>query len=215
MEQILEELKDFRKKLLQLEDSVVEATAETINQMRTHLRENLLVYCMAEHYNVSSLWEHYADVYKGFCIEYSFAGYAKNAFDDYKSLLFLLPITYRAKRAYFNMVPFMEGIIRQTFLHDTSWQLDPHINVDLNMQMYYKTKEYSFEKEWRFAINNKADHRQYFPFVSAIYAGKDIKPGNLKRLCSIAKKLRVPVYKQARNQMNNSFIYEIIQDASL
>ena len=64
-------------------------------------------------------------------------------------------------------------------------------------------------------MDNPADHKQYFPFVSAIYAGKDIKPGNLKRLCSIAKKLRVPVYKQARNQMNNSFIYEIIQDASL
>lgn len=46
-----------------------------------------------------------------------------------------------------------------------------------------------------------------FVCVNAIYAGKDIKPGNLKRLRSIAKKLGVPVYQQTLNQSNNGFDY--------
>lgn len=215
MEQTLSTLKVVREKFMQHEDSMAQIIAEAIDQMRTRFRETLLVYCMAEHHNVSSLWENYADVYKGFCIEYSFADYAQKAFEDYKNLVFLFPVTYRAKKPYFNMVPFIEGVIRQSISHDASWQQDPNINADLNMQLYYKTKEYNFEKEWRFAINNKANNKQYFPFVSAIYAGKDIKPGNLRRLCSIARKLRVPVYQQMLNQTGNGFKYEIVQEANL
>ena len=64
-------------------------------------------------------------------------------------------------------------------------------------------------------INNKANSKQYFPFVSAVYAGKDMRPGNLKRLCSIARKLNVPVYMQVPNNAQNGFTYKIIQGVSL
>ena len=75
------------------------------------------------------------------------------------------------------------------------------------MHLLCKGKDYEFEHEWRFSINNKSNNRQYFPYVNAIYAGKDIKPGNLKRLRSIAKKLGVPVYQQTLNKFNNGFDY--------
>lgn len=215
LEETLNILKDIRAKFVQQEDAMTQVVLETVEQMRTRLRDTLLVYCMAEYYDISSLWENYADVYKGFCIEYSFADYAQKSFEDYKNLVFLLPITYRAKRPYFDMVPFIEGVIRQSISQDTSWQQDPGINADLNMQLYYKTREYAFEREWRFAISSKANSKQYFPFVSAIYAGKDIKTGNLRRLCSIARKLQVPVYKQVPNRANNGFNYEIVQEASV
>lgn len=208
-------LKDLRTKFVQQEDAMIQVVSELIDQMRTRMRNALLVYCMAEHYDIGSLWENYADIYKGFCIEYSFADYKQMPFEDYKNLVFLLPITYKAKRPYFDMVPFMEGIIRQSISQDTSWQQEPGINADLNMQLYYKTKEYAFEREWRFAINNKANSKQYFPFVSAVYAGKDMRPGNLKRLCSIARKLNVPVYMQVPNNAQNGFTYKIIQGVSL
>ena len=213
--QALAQLKEIRAKFVEYEDSMIQVVNEVIEQMRTRMRDAMLVYCMAEHYDIGSLWENYAAVYTGFCIEYSFADYAQKSFEDYKNLVYLLPITYRTRRPYFDMVPFMEGIIRQSISQDTSWQNDPGINADLNMQLYYKTKEYAFEREWRFAINNKANSKQYFPFVSAVYAGKDMKSGNLKRLCSIARKLNVPVYKQVQNSTQNGFCYEIVQGVSL
>lgn len=213
--QALVKLKEIRAKFMEQEDGVIQVVHEAIEQTRTRMRDTILVYCMAEHYDIGSLWENYANVYKGFCIEYSFTGYAEKPFEDYKNLVYLLPITYRARRPYFDMVPFFEGVIRQSVTQDTSWQHDPGLIADLNMQLYYKTKEYSFEREWRFGISNTGNCKQYFPFVSALYAGKDMKPGNLRRLCSIAKKLRVPVYRQVSNRDNNGFVYEIIQEASV
>lgn len=215
LEQSLDSLIEIRAKFMEHEDAMIQVVHEAIEQMRTHMRDAMLVYCMAEHHDIGSLWENYADVYKGFCIEYSFADYAEKPFEDYKNLVYLLPITYRARLPYFDMVPFFEVVIRQGIAQDTSWQRDPGLNADLNMQLYYKKKEYAFEREWRFGINNKGNCKQYFPFVSALYAGKDMKPGNLRRLCSIARKLRVPVYKQVPNRDNNGFDYEIIREENV
>ena len=215
LEQSLANMKEIRQKFMEHEDSMIQATHDAIENVRTHMRDEMLVYCMAEHHDIGSLWENYADVYRGFCVEYSFADYTDKPFEDYKNLVYLLPITYKARRPYFDMVPFLAGVIRQSIMQDTSWQRDPGLNADLNMQLYYKTKEYAFEREWRFGISNKGKNKQYFPFVSALYAGKDMKPGNMKRLCSIARKLKVPVYKQVPNRKNNGFDYEIVQEADV
>ena len=214
MDQILLFLQQSRQKLDQQEDGFTNMFSDAIENMRTAMRNKSIIYCMTEGYDNSSLWENYADTYKGFCIEYSFENFNSQSFEAYKNLAHLFPMTYRARKPYFNMVPFIEGFFYQLFTGDTSWQQDPTINADLNMQLYYKRKEYEFEHEWRFVLSDKFENKQSFPFVSALYAGKDIKPGNLKRLCSIARKLNVPVYKQVLNRTNNGFEYEIIQEAN-
>ena len=214
MDQMLFSLQQARKKLDQQEDGLATMFADAIENMRTAMRNKSIIYCMTEGYDNGSLWENYADTSKGFCIEYSFESFRDQSFETYKNLAYLFPMTYRARKPYFNMVPFFEGFFRQLFTVDTSWQQDPVINADINMQLYYKRKEYEFEHEWRFVLSDKFENKQPFPFVSALYAGKDIKPGNLKRLCSIARKLNVPVYKQVLNRTNNGFKYEIIQEAN-
>ena len=51
-----------------------------------------------------------------------------------------------------------------------------------------------------------------FPFVSAIYVGKDIKPRNLSRLKNIAKTLGIPIYKQTMNRFKNGYNYVPIEE---
>ncbi len=110
------------------------------------------------------------------------------------------------------MVRFMDGAFRGFIFKDASWQTDPELNAELNLQLYYKNKDYEFEHEWRFSIKNENNHSQYFPFISAVYAGKDITHENLKRLTEIAKSLDVPLYKQEINPAKNGFDYIPVEE---
>ena len=214
-DEIFQQIKYIRDRFAEMEDSTFTNMSDVINQTRTGMREKTLVYCMTERHDNHTLWENYAKNYTGFCIEYSFRNFADMPFEDYKNLVYMLPMTYRRKKPYFNMVPLLDGSFRQFIYKDDSWQRDPELDADLNMQLFYKHSDYEYEHEWRFSIGAENTNKQRFPFVSAVYAGKDIKPRNLKRLCNVAKKLNVPVYKQVLNQANNGFRYEIVQEANL
>ena len=215
MDDIFQQTKFYREKFAEIEDHMVENMSNVINQTRNRTRERALVYCMTERHDNHTLWENYAKNYTGFCIEYSFRNFAELPFEDYKNLVYMFPMTYRKKKPYFNMVQLMDSAIRQSVYNDNSWTGDAELDADLNMQLYYKHSDYAYEHEWRFSIKAENANKQQFPFVSAVYAGKDIKPRNLKRLCNIAGKLNVPVYKQVLNQANNGFKYEIVQEANL
>lgn len=215
MDEIFQQLKCIRDQFAEIEDSTFKNMSDVINQTRTGMRKKSLVYCMTERHDNHTLWENYAKNYTGFCIEYSFQNFADFPFEDYKNLVYMLPMTYRKKKPYFNMVALLDGSFRQFIYKDDSWLRDPELDADLNMQLFYKHSDYEYEHEWRFSITAENTNKQRFPFVSAVYAGKDIKPGNLRRLCSIARKLRVPVYQQMLNQTGNGFKYEIVQEANL
>ena len=58
------------------------------------------------------------------------------------------------------------------------------------------------------SIKNENNSKQPFPFVNAIYVGKNIKPRNLSRLRNIARKLGVPIFMQKINRHNNGYEYE-------
>lgn len=195
-------------------NTLCDVIIETINQTKTYLRDNTLVYCMTERYNNNNLWEKHANHYSGFCIEYSFENYGKVDFDIYKNLVYLLPMVYRRKIPYFNIVPFMDMSLRKHLFNENVFDDNQEILTQLNMQLFYKDKDYDKEHEWRFTIKNKNNSKQPFPFVSAIYAGRDIKPRNLNRLLKIAKKLEVPVYKQEISQAKNSYDYKLVKESA-
>lgn len=185
---------------------------EDINRLRSHLRDTMLTYCMTERFDNNNLWESYAEDYKGFCIEYCFENFQNKSFDEYKNLIYLLPMIYRRKIPYFDIVPFIDGAMRNYILHEEGFEHDPCILSALNMQMFYKNKDYEHEHEWRFSIQNTSNNKQSFPFVNAIYVGKDIKPHNLRRLINIAKKLNVPVYRQEFNRSKNGYDYNLVKE---
>ena len=213
IDSIFQQLKFIRDKFAEIEDKTVENMADVINQTRTGMRDRSLVYCMTERYDNHTLWENYAKNYTGFCIEYSFCDFYKQDIQDYKNLVYMFPMTYRKKKPYFNMVPLMDGSFRQFIYKDDSWARDPELDADLNMQLFYKNSDYDYEREWRFSIKADNANKQKFPFVSAIYAGKDITQRNLSRLIKIARKLGVPVYKQEINRALNGYDYKIVKES--
>ncbi len=212
MDVILQQIKVFRNRFAEVEDRVCDDLIEIVDQMRTKTRETMLTYCMTEYFDNHVLWENYANNYSGFCIEYDFTKFYQLPFSDYKNLAFLLPMTYRKKKPYFNMVPFMDGAFRQFISNDSSWQSDPKLNAELNLQLYYKNKEYEFEHEWRFSIKNENNCCQIFPFVGAVYAGKDISSENLNNLLEISNNLNVPLFKQVINNAKNGFEYIPVEE---
>lgn len=214
MDETLQQLKFLRDRFAEIEDSTVKTISDAINQTRTGMREKSLVYCMTERYDNHTLWENYAKKYTGFCIEYSFRNFADQAFEDYKNLVYMFPMTYRKKKPYFNMVPLMDGAFRQFIYKDDSWQRDSEIDADLNMQLLYKNSDYEYEHEWRFSINSDNENKQRFPFVSAIYTGKDIAVADMSRLLEISKFLQVPIYCQTVNNAHNGFDYILIDEVN-
>ena len=122
-------------------------------------------------------------------------------------------MSYRKKKPYFNMVPLMDGSFREFIYKDDSWKRDPELDADLNMQLLYKNSDYDYEHEWRFSIKADCSNKQRFPFVSAIYAGKDIAQQDLNQLLYIARKLGVSVYKQEINRSMNGYDYKIVKES--
>lgn len=212
MDVILQQINMIRDKFAENEDRVCNDLIEIIDQMRTRTRETMLTYCMTEHFDNHVFWENYAANYSGFCIAYDFSEFDRRPFSDYQNLAFLFPMTYRKRKPYLNMVPFMDGAIRGIISGDSSWQADPKLAADMNLQLYYKDKDYEYEHEWRFSIKNENNCKQFFPFVGAIYAGKDIATENLTRLAEIAKTLNVPLFKQEINRSKNGFDYIPVEE---
>ena len=200
--------KQIEAKLNSEQHVILEPVKKSIDFMRSYLRESTLVYCMTEHVDNNRLWETYSANYSGFCIEYSFENYMGTDFDTYKNLVYLMPMQYVVDKPYFDIVPFLDIAMSDCLCEENTILNNAELMTKLNMQMYYKAKEYESEHEWRFSIKNENNSKQPFPFVNAIYVGKNIKPRNLSRLRNIARKLGVPIFMQKINRHNNGYEYE-------
>lgn len=184
-------------------DTFIQALKATNEKARAGYQ----VYSMAESYDIASLWENYAFDYTGFCIEYSFEKYKSLPYEIYSKLLFLLPVIYKKDKPIFDITTFIDLALRQYYFGDKSIKMTKDLQLTINMQLLMKKKDYHYEREWRIMIANKQHNLQPFPFVTAIYIGKDISEKNEIRLKEIALKLGVPIYKQKLNNFINKLEY--------
>lgn len=189
---------------------MAESMAEKINEMSRQPREKSLVYCMTEDNSCGPMWENYAGGYSGFCVEYDFSNWEDKPFDEIKNLIYLLPVIYFKEKPVFNMEPFFELATKQHVFGEKIGKNIP-LQIDLNKQLLRKQSDYDYEKEWRFSIKNEGNHLQPFSFVSAIYMGKDILEKDIAHLKVVAKKLKIPLYKQTLNYFGNEFRYEKVE----
>ena len=128
-------------------------------------------------------------------------------------LLSLFPVVYIESRPRFELSLLADHIKKQlptSLDHEDAFNLETKVL----MHMFYKDKRYDSECEWRIfcCCENQQGVLLKFPFVSAIYVGKDIKPRNLTRLKNIAKTLGVPIYKQTMNRFKNGYNYVPIEE---
>lgn len=155
-----------------------------------------------------SMWENYANDYTGFCVEYDFhlqmtTVNSQEAWD----ILHFLPVQYCAKRPVFDHAQTLQNIVMQ----DTK-QAVAHIDPEEYLKQGYlavttKLLDYRSEKEWRLVMPNKYHGLYAFPYVSAIYLGKDMPENKIEKLLAVSKKLCVPVFLQVPAHNGDAFDY--------
>lgn len=173
---------------------------DIMKNTNNNLRQCSLIYCLSSNNNNCSMWENYS----GFCIEYDFSDIDNMPIKVIKNLISLMPINYVKQRPEFSIVPFAESVMNKMIGEEVD---DSKIHIEVYKHLLMKKSDYSFEQEWRLAIENKHNNLQYFPFVSGIYMGKNISESNKNELKRIADKLEVPIYKQRINFSGNDYEY--------
>ena len=180
---------------------------------RVWFRERLLIYCLTYDNNNRKMWEDYADNRKGFCIEYDFSDLDKYSFEDLKKLLYFVPVYYAKNQPYFNVQKLFDFVIDREIDPEISFY-DYGIEKNVFKVLPYKHSDFTCEREWRLYVDNiKGDIQSNifdFPFISAIFMGHDVGSEDEKRLKTIAKNLKIKLYKQEIDEIENEYFFEQI-----
>lgn len=190
-----------------------ESLNATWHLLREGFRERLQIYCLTYDKDNRKMWEDYADNRKGFCIEYDFSDLDKYSFEDLKKLLYLVPVYYAKNQPYFNAQKLFDYVLDK----GVDPKADPGL-ADIEKSLYsilpYKHTDFACEKEWRLFIYNIKGNVQNnifdFPFISAIYMGYDIIYQDEQKLKTIAKNLKIKLYKQEIDEIENKYVFEQI-----
>ncbi len=181
---------------------------ETVNANKLS-REKILICCLAESYQINSMWERYTNKKTGFCVEYDFNKCLYDL-DKHLWLSALAPMWYR-QRPHYSLVNVFQWKLDNCLLRPKPKDFYDIKDNDANLQLLMKDPSYAFEKEWRLTFGGKnINQKMPFPYVSAVYVGLKISKENLERIESICKKLGVPIYQQKLSKYSSEFEYERI-----
>lgn len=166
------------------------------------------------------MWSSYADNYAGICVEYDIS-----KLED-KILYHLFPVRYSNTRSVKNDLhfTFKELVEMKKAIQDAHLDFNFDFLKDVTSLFLTKSKDWSYEKEWRIIVSYLQMHCDYqtvekendesitrklfdidsqnidFDCVEAIYLGPKIDPEKEKHLVQIARSLRKPVYKMKLSQ---------------
>lgn len=157
------------------------------------IRDKYALCSFCEDIDNDVLWSKYADEFNGFVIEYTIIP---------NNLTTILPVLYEDKEIIDIFDLFEMGIRYEK--KPVNYE-DPIVKMVLR-QLLTKKPIWSSQKEWRF-FSNKLLGKVPFKYASAVYAGKDMSPENLKRLLKICKKKGIKLFKQTMNAMKTKFGY--------
>lgn len=156
---------------------------------------NIYICALSENNESSAMWAHYADKFRGFCIEYNF--------DE-----------IRWQPLWCSLQP----VIYQDDIPDFSLYFRNDIKTFNNLISTYasmiKGTDWQYEKEWRLTIPLGKQPKPYFivkaPKPTAIYLGLRISEEDQKRLIDIASSKGIPVYKMVYPKTSFKVEYEKI-----
>lgn len=207
--QDFQKLLDFFKSK-EFEEVVTKSSAEAINKFVNHLRTSKIIASLTCRRDNSTMWENYANEYKGFCVEYELPAYNQITEKQKNILVNLFPVKYYKRIPGVSVLPIFEYDFYKT-LYDK--ELDIHDTiVELFRQLIYKKYEYNYEEEWRIILDESIARKIEFPFVKAVYAGYKIKKGNLNRLKNICAQKGIPLYQQVMNTYATKFEYVLVDE---
>ena len=209
---ILEQIESYLiKQVSHIKENCEEIAKKAYEQCQKPRKETR-IYCLSEKKDCGPMWEHYTDNYSGYCIEYDFSSWETIPAKELFRLLNILPVTYSEKRAPFDLEPFFPLATKQLLLGKSPTEAE-RLPIEIKIMKHFMIKQadYSYEKEWRLLLLDHKDPIMPFPFVSAIYLGRNISQDNESSLCKIASQLEVPVFKQKMSYFGNELRFEEIK----
>jgi len=182
---------------------------EDFKRKMEELKDYYYVTCFTQTFKNDNLWETYAKKYTGFCIEYDLS-----VIDERKKrhlLLDFAPMVYGNKKPV-NFIDLFKLAKMEYCEESYDKSLVTDMDVQFNLQARTKSKTYDHEKEWRYykKKENFELRKFYFPYISKIYLGKDVKAKNKSRILAIANDKGIEVYQQEYNILTTSFVYKKI-----
>lgn len=174
-----------------------------------HLQHSLRITCLCERYDCPTMWGHYADSGRGFCLQYpAINPFYKLDFSlehsccstdpncKNKGRLSLLPVIYDERR--FNCARLIE--CRYNYLTADRLNIEPdylsHDFLEYFKVSCFKAQSWQYEREWRLILEGAWDCPDYYNvralFPNAIYLGPQISATDEAFLVQIAKALQSP-----------------------
>ena len=115
---------------------------DMISELSENMKKAFKVCCFSEDPTSILMWSHYADYHKGFCIAYDFGALGN---EDLRTRM-LYPAIYSE-----NMFDASDVFSQQKTINNILY---------LNQAALIKSKEWSYEKEWRLVFGNGVLHEE-------------------------------------------------------
>lgn len=186
------------------EKFILEET-EKFKNINLDIRNRQKMFCVAESYDIESMWAYYGDESRGFCIEYDF-NKGKGLSKTFKSVLLLMcKVKYANRRKRFTFINMIDELVRHG---GQDKEATARINKQIFEQITLKNKAWQHEKEWRLIVDTKM---QKLPvdIVSAIYIDESmISTEKGQMLVTLAKERNWRIYKRSINYTHCKFEYK-------
>lgn len=160
----------------------------------------------------TTMWSHYADNHRGFCIKYSLNDINNHKYKDILSCG-LYPVKYTSRTQEITSYQLIK-------LEQNSNSLDKKIQQKVLKSFLTKSRFWSYEKEWRLIVSENDSflfHENNVPFlkINTIYLGCRIDQSLKKLLVRIAEDNAIPIYQTKQSDNKYSLASYSINQTSL
>lgn len=206
IEKVYHYIDDLFKKII-IDQKVFENILDEIKKINTIARNTTMICCFSDSFNNSMLWSKYAREYSGFCVEYDLTKIVNFPIKCYDKILGLYPIIYKEKEFVDLSDLFIHILLTSIFKNKKKKELCNSKFADIKKQLLTKEISWHSQNEWRICIKN-TDNKQLFPFVSAIYIGRNTSDDLKEKLIKIAIEKSIDIYQQKIDNTHSEFIFE-------
>lgn len=176
------------------DDSSFQSMIQLYEEDLMPLRNMFCLCCFSKTPSSNLMWGHYANKHTGFCLEYDVSRFPKEC-------QVVLPVIYTEEPFDASMILDMRGI------EDKYAALSP---------LLFKSKDWSYEKEWRAIISNDGGTIPIIKSVpgaiSGVYLGLNAYGDNRNKLEEWADNNGIPAYQMERSYLSFDLIFELTSD---